>query len=749
MFKTIYPCLIALVFVFNPIFTQVCPAGDMVEREPEIKSNPAAAASSEISINSLPTAVTGSVENGLAAPPAQQPSPNGDSIEAGLPSSTAQDSLETGVQINPAEIKSDIKKLLAGNKKIFFLEQMAALKMSDDNGVESLLNSLYDERESLCIKLAGACRGGDAQNAVKIIKGHILNTKLYELYGLDSLTSYALNYPGSNAQQGETAAAEIAADKINDSLLELASYIKLENTRLANSNFFLDDLNKYMAAPDFDTQSGTVSSGGGASDGGFSKEESKVLFVPEELSPGANSTEAPINSPIAIKFNAGRLNSPAYKTALNVNSVMLSRKYSRASRGAGSISFKWDAAASSLIITPSANLERNMHYNACISFDHKIAAPPAKQPSHQLSPQKGFFRSRSVNGGLFKTVDINLSDKTVSYKLEWNFQTIAYQSTSSEALLSSSDSSATNENEIIDNSTAEVELKDRRDTDEAEIGDKSDNKIKNGTAESALNKKGMMTGELFEQPKNMPMIINRAPEGVSIMSGSEIFIVFSCDIDPASINNNTMQLFGETAKSEFEKLGYKLKLNGRRLTLIPQNPLSASKNYKVLVTSVRTAKKLSMPINETFYFKTGCAVLSAKLAHDGKVKKDETFEITLSEDLADLNINFFEIENKKEKPIEFDKCGKVFPQPSKPAKPSLSSITLGAARTLNAAQAAAGHNANNKTADASKKIIVKEDGPVTIFIKPRSPLVKGRDYKIDVFSRYGVIENGIIKFSAK
>ena len=747
MFKTIYSCLIAVVFVFNPMLAQICLAGNIAMNEAEIKPEPVNE-SSEISIDLFPPASAGSIETEPIPPAAQQPLLNADSAEAALPLSTAPGSIENGLQFNAAEIKSDIKKLLAGNKKIFFLEQMAALKMSDENGVESLLNSLYNERESLCMKLAGACHSNGAQNAVKIIKSHILNTKLYELYGLDSLTCYALNYPESSVLQSDTAEAEIASDKINDSLLELASYIKLENTRLTNSNFFLDDLNKYMSAPDFNVQSGSASFSG-PSDGGFSKEESKVLFATEELSPGANATQAPINSPIVIKFNAERLNMPASKTAVNVNSVTLNRKYSRAPRSAGSISFKWDPAASSLIIMPSSQLERNMHYNVCVSFDHKIAPPPAKPHYNQTSAQKGFFRSRSVNAGLFKTVDINLSDKIVSYKLEWNFQTLAYQSTSSEALLSSSQAPATDENEITDNSTAEVELKDRRDTNEAEIGDKSDIETKNSTAETSLDKKNMMTGELFEQPKNMPMVINRSPEGVSIMTGSEIFVVFSCDIDPASINDNTMQLFGETIKSEFEKLSYKLKLSGRRLTLIPQKPLSASKNYKVLVTSIRTAKKLSMPINETFYFKTGCAVLSAKLAHDGKVKKDETFEITLSEDLADLNINFFELDNKKEKPIEFDNCGKVFLRPLKPAKPSLNSIKLGTAEALNSASIGTQHNANNKTASASKKIIVKENGPVTIFIKPRSPLVKGRSYKIDVFSQYGVIENGIIKFSAK
>ncbi len=753
MFKLIYPFLMALILVFSPALLPAAEVDSKIEDSNESKSN-SAAASSEISVNSLPSAVNNSGEAELApAPSSEPPLLNGDSNEIDLPPSTVQDSTEVGAQTNPAEINSDIKKLFANNKKIFFLEQMAALKMSDDNGVESVLNSLYDEREALCMRLAKACSGNDAGKAVKIIKGHILNTKLYELYGLDSFTSYALNHPGPDLPQGETGSVGIDADKINDSLLELASYIRLENARLANSNFFIDELNKYMSAPDFNVQPGAGASDGGfsdggSSDGGFSKEESKVFFIPRELTPGANSTDAPIDAPILIKFNADNLKAAASKVALNVSLVTLNRKYSRESHSAGSVSFKWDEAASSLIITPSARLERNMHYNACVSFDHKIAPAPAKQ-ALPPSAQKGFFRSRSVNSGLFKTVDINLSDKTVSYKLEWNFQTIAYQDTSSEALLSSSDSAATDENEIVDNSTTEVELKDKRDTDEAEIGDKSGSDIKNGTTESALNKKGVMAGEFFEQPKNMPMVVSRAPEGVSIMSGSEIYVVFSCDIDPASINKNTMQLFGETTKSEFEKLGYKLNLNGRRLTLIPQKPLSASKNYKVLVTSIRTAKKLSMPINETFYFKTGCAVLSAKLAHDGKIKKDETFEITLSEDLADLNINFFEVENKKEKPVEFDKCGKIFPRPAGSAKPSLSSMSLGAAKPSNAMQDTVSQVANTKTSAASKKIIVKEEGPVTIFIKPRTHLVKGRNYKIDIFSQYGVIENGIIKFIAK
>jgi hypothetical protein len=683
-------------------------------------------------------------------------SPSGsDEVSANAPSDSSEVSSAPAspaggpIHIDAAEISADITKLLSGNKKIFFLEQMAALKMSNEGGseVEGTLNSLYDSRESLSMKLAGLAVRDGSGRALKIIKGRILGTKLYELYGLDSFTSYALNHPEfPEGSDGTAAVSAASAERLKDSLLELKSFIELENSRVVNSNSFISELDNYMASlKDGDSSAGASDGGGPGHDGGFSGAESKVLFSVQEVSPGANSTDASIDSPITVKFDAGKFAGTKDKIAVNVRTVNVGQKYSKPASGdTGAIKFKWDAAFSLLTITAAAHLQRNSLYNVLLVFDHKIPAR-SKLTAGEDAPRKGFFRDRSVNAGLFKTVDVDPVEMTVKYSFEWNFTTQAYESTSSEAALSSAETSATEETEIAGNSTAEVELKDRRGTEENEIGDKAADG-KNGTAENAVNKKGSIMGELFEQPKNMPMLVNRSPEGISIMSASEIFVIFSCDIDPKSINNDTMQLFCETSKSEFEKLQYKLKLDGRRLTLIPKTPLSASKNYKVTVNSVRTAKKLDMPINETFHFKTACAVMGAKLSRGKKDKKEETLEITISEDLADLNINFFEIEKKKEKPVEFDNCGKIFIEPAKPAKPAIVSLALGAAKV------AAPHGDVQKspgTKQAVQNKLIKPQGPVTIMLKPKTPLVKGREYKIDVFSTGGVIENGIIKFTAQ
>lgn len=634
-------------------------------------------------------------------------------------------------------VTKDIVTLLTNNKTIYFLEQMAALKMSNDNTeVEKILNSLYNDREAISFRLASACAADSSNKTIKIIKRHVLNTRLYELYGMDSFVLYALNQPGVQNGEGETASAEIAANFLKDSLLELKSYIKLENSRLENSPGFISDLDGFISS--FDIKKVPAASTVNGQDGGFSKEESKVMFMPDKISPGANSTDAPISAPITIKFNAAKI-SGSVPVEVDVKSIKVNQKYSKSNpRDAGAIKFTWAAAEALLTIICSSPLERNALYGVSVAFDHKIT-PPAEKEGSAVS-EKGFFRSRSVNAGLFKTVDINLSEKLVSYRLDWNFQTLAYESTSSETALSSQAPPATEETELGDKSTSETELKDKRDTEEAEVGDKAAGANKTGTSESTLNKKDSVMGELFDQPKNMPALVERYPEGISIRTGSEIYIVFSCDIDPKSINNDTMQLFCESGeRSVFEKQSYKLSLDGRKLTLTPHKPLSASKNYKIVVTKIRTAKKLDMPINETFFFKTACAVMSAKFACDGKVKKDETFEVTISEDVAELGINFFEIEKKKETPLEFDICGKVFRQPE--AKRDIDAMTLGS------------NFKSGKQADArqkaSKEKIIKPLGPLTVLIKPKKPLIKGRDYKIDVFSPGGIIENGIIKFTAR
>ena len=82
----------------------------------------------------------------------------------------------------------------------------------------------------------------------------------------------------------------------------------------------------------------------------------------------------------------------------------------------------------------------------------------------------------------------------------------------------------------------------------------------------------------------------------------------------------------------------------------------------------------------------------------------------------------------------------------KPAKPAIASMALGSEK-VPAPQGDSQKPSGKKQAVQNK--IIKPQGPVTILLKPKTPLVKGREYKIDVFSTGGVIENGIIKFTAK
>ncbi len=659
------------------------------------------------------------------------------------------------------EINAELKKLFDNNKKIFFLEHMAAIKLSDENTrVEGTLNSLYSEREKACIKLAGLCRGRNAEKNMKLIKSKILNTKLYELYGLDSFVCHVLysddfaadkKNETANNEAAATAETEIASEKyVKDSILELKSYIELENSRLENPGFYLKELDKYMSSLNLSSEINPENNISSSSDGGYNGKEDILLFIAKEVSPGANCIDAPIDAKISIKFNIEKIKSKFFKNELKITKASFGRKYSRAAGGAieNKVQFKWDDASSSLIFTPGSRLERGEVYNASVSFEHKIQSE--RQADFIAADRgRGFYRSRSVNSGLFQTIDINVIDKKAGYKYDWNFQTITYQSTSSEAELLSSAAGEKNtaETSIESKSTGEVDIKDNRGTNENSVDKKKGNESKSGTNENALNKKNMMTGEFFERPDNLPMVVSRYPEGVSVMSGSEIFVIFSCDVDAKFINNNTMQLYAETLKSEFVRLKYKLKLVGRKLVLIPEKPLAPSTNHKIILTSIRTVNKLVMPLDETYHFKTACAVIKTDFSKNLKDKKNDTLEITISESLSNIGINFFEIDNKKEKPVEFDECGKKpVPEPAL-SKPAIKSIALGApAASLSKEQK------NIKTInhnDIKIKTNASEKGPVIIMIRPRTALVKGRDYKIDVFSADGIIENGIIKFSVK
>lgn len=705
------------------------------------------------------------ISTGAPAPPADS-----DGVSAG---NSGSDSSEVAAAapkpqedtspVSEQEMLKDLKKLFAGNRKIYFLEQMAALKLSNGEGseVEPVLNSLYSVREGLAMKLAGLAVRDSSGKALKMIKGQILNNRLYELYGLDSLPRYALGHPQApDGADGTSSVSASGSDRLRDAMLEIRSYIELENSRLTNSSAFISEIDSFMASlkPESPASGGDASEGGPAGhDGGFSQAGSKVLFAVQDVSPGANSSDAPIDAPVTVKFDAGRLAGLKGRTVVDVKKVALGQKYSKPSAGdTGNVKFKWDPAGILLTITAGAHLERNALYNVLLEMEHKISsAPPAGAGEGAEVPRRGFFRDRSVNGGLFKTVDVDFAAGKVSYRFDWNFKTLAYTSTSSEAALSPAETPATEENEIAGATTAEVEMKDGRDTGENEIGDKAPVDTKNGTAENSVNKKeASMAGEFFEQPKDMPMIVGRSPEGVSIMSDSGIFVIFSCDVDPKSITNDTMQLYRESPAG-FERLEYKLKLDGRRLTLTPKAPLASSKNHRVVVTTIRTASKLVMPINETFYFRTACAVLGAKFSRDGGQKasskaktKEETIEITLSENPEGVSFNFFEISGKKEVPVECDRVGTVAVQPAMPSAPPIGAMTLGGGGPAAApGTEKAPPSAPAKSAVAGKS--VRHEGPVTFLLKPRSPLVKGRDYKIDAFAPGGVIENGIIRFTAK
>ncbi len=659
----------------------------------------------------------------------------------------------------PSNVRSKVLEIAELNKKIFFSEQMIGLKMSAAKDAESSLNSLYKKREALCEEVKKTCSAGDTAKELGAVKSEILNSKLYGAAGFDSLVE-KLKTIKPQSHGSDSASVSLGAGA-KDSIMELDSYIKLESSRLENPITFSDELVKFASKPqDAEAGPGSADAAGQSPDGGIDPQyEELALFNPTEMYPAGNDRDISINAPAEIKFDGGRIKKQGGKIDLVVRSANVRQKYNAKPGGSdtGKIDAKWDPARNSLSISHNAPLERGAMYSATVVFEHDMPPGANEKPqngptggsaaasspgssgsasgSAAASAASGSVRNKSVNGGIFKTVDMDFSENKVRYKLDWNFETIGYTSVQSGALPDGS----TNETKLTDG-TGEVSLKDKRETDEAKLQ-------KNGsTGETGLKKVAPAFQE-YDDARSLPAIILRMPEGSDVRRKSEVFVVFSTDMNPASVKSDTMLLFTERRKGEFIPVTGEIEMVGRKLYFRPYEELVFGRNYKVCVNNIKSASGINFPLAETYFFKTAPGVTSVKLPHDGNISLGDTFEVTISEDVGDVKIKFVKCDNTREAELEFDICARLVAE--EPAgrggikNMALDSTGSALKPILNKAREAA--------ADIQSAIAVKSspDKKMCVTFKPRKPLSKNQAYKIDVYSETRFIDEGIIKFKAK
>lgn len=678
------------------------------------------------------------------------------------------------------DIKNDIKALAEMNRKIFMLEQVVALKISNATGnVETQLNQLYSKRESLSAQITDSIKNDPTDNSIKALKTGILNLKLYEAAGFDSLITRIISVQNINTPN--TGSQTPAGFNQNDALLELKSYIQLETSRLNNPVSYENDVvnfvstykdNEVNAASD-NTAVNTPSSNTASEID--PKLEKLASLSPTEITPEPNATGEAIDKPIIIKFSPEKIKSAGKQLDVTVNSINIHPKYSKDNAGTSqysskTVDFKWNAETCQLTITPPLTLERKSIYNVAITFNHKINSS-ANDPtptasgtaensiagsnvqgasSTQSAPASiQFARSQKVQDGVFKKVDINLVENKIDYKLEWNFETLGYKSVSSNEL----DKDKTAETEI--NDSAEVNFKDKRDTGEAALK----NKTVKSTADISLNKKILSFSE-FEKQLNTPMIIMRNPEGPYCRRNSSIFVVFSTDIDEKSIKGNTMTLYHEKNKGNFEQISGNASLSGRKLEFKADSPLEFGKNYKVAVNEVKTKSGLIFNANETYFFRTAPGIIEQDLPIDGKKQLNDTFSVTLSEEVKDLKIKIFKVE-KTETELDFKLDSRLSQTPGISPTSGIQKIALNSdSNALNPLIGPLKSNEIKTTVKTDKKKSAESENkeklnetnkkiPVTIYFKPQKAFISGQKYKIDIYSETELIDNGIIKFTAK
>ncbi|HNY13108.1 MAG TPA: hypothetical protein PKK26_16085, partial [Candidatus Wallbacteria bacterium] len=466
--------------------------------------------------------------------------PGADTSEVSHPDAVSQ----------PSNVRAKILEIAELNKKIFFSEQMIGLKMSNEaQDVEGTLNSLYKKREALCDDVKKTCSSGDPAKEIRAIKSEILNVKLYDAAGFDSLVEKLKTI--KLQPQGSDSNSVSLGGNAKDSIMELESYVKLESARLEDPITFNDELKKFASKPQENAVDSGASDAGASSGGGIDPQyEAIAVFNPAEMYPAGNERDIAIDSPAEIKFDGDKIKKQDRKIDIVVKSVDVRQKYTVKPGGsdAGKMDVKWNPEKNSLSISHNAPLERGAMYSATVTFEHKIptvnnpapngqnggsassstggAASSGSVSSAVAGASSGLVRNKSVNGGIFKTVDIDFSENKIKYKLDWNFETIGY-TVESVAL----PDGATNEAKLKDG-TGEVALKDKRETDEA--------KLKKGgsTGETAL-KKAPPAFQLYDDAKSLPAIILRMPEGPDVRRKSEIFVVFSTDMSPASVKHDT------------------------------------------------------------------------------------------------------------------------------------------------------------------------------------------------------------------
>jgi len=738
--------------------------------------------SESVEINGT-TASSPAGPSGGAESSSEVQTPNTSSTAAAPP--TVPQQAQPAAPASTTDIKKNINRIASMNRDIFMLEKLAETKnqKEDLEKIEKALNSLYTAREALSARLASDCAKDTTNNSMRELRSGIYNLKLYDAAGFDSTLSRIL--ADDNLNTGSTAGISLNP---KDSVLELKSFVKLEESRLSNPITYEDDVNKNISSYD-DSKLGELTSEASLTGPGDSGElvEKSAPLSPTEIFPESGADDAPIDKPVTIKFDPEKIKKAGQKIEVKVKKADMVQKFApkNAPGSTGKIDVRWDPAENSLVISHTTPLDRKGVYGVSVDISHELQPQEAAGTSEtqlqqtathsssgttetqasQTPAQQGggasassgaaitpaaapkFMRSVSMNGGLIKKVDINYIDNVVDYHFNWNFGTKPYPAPSAPA-----EGGATQTAETALGSGAsgsgEVSVTDKRDTDEGSLRQSG-----GSTAESTV-KKELPLSPGFETPMAIPTIIIRNPEGPAVRRKTDIFVVFSCDIDASSIKPGTMSLSVERGRGLFEPLTGETQITARKLSFLPSEPLVPGKNYRVEVSSVKSASGVLMPVGEVYFFKTAPAVISVKLPYDGSVSLSETFEITLSQNIDDVKMRFNVCDGTRESELEFELFSRLYRQETPAQGISKYALSTGGpsispfeAKTPQ--KAPVGSDITGKSQIVSSRDKAPEEIPVSIQFKPRKPLEKGKFYKLDVYSGSEYIDDGIIKFKAQ
>lgn len=711
-----------------------------------------------------------SAEVSSTAPTPSAPAPNSQtSPQAPAPG--------TGSPTSAGEVKKNIEKITSMSRDIFLLEKLAETKNdgAERERIEQTLNNLYSAREALSAKLASDCASDTTHKSLRELRAKVFNLKLFEAAGFDSTVSRLLADGSLDSQS--TVSVSMNA---KESAQELKSFIKLEESRLQVPVSYEEEVDKNLSSYDpakmGELTAEAALAGAAPEDGGTIEKNAPLSAA--ELTPEAGAEDASIDKPVKIAFDAEKIRKSGKKLDVKIKRADIVQKFApKAAPGSvGKIDVRWDPAENSLVVTHSSPLERQAIYGVNVEFSHGIEsappataetqvaqappagssevqtapAPAAQQPSGAAAAYAGpkFARSLSVSGGMTKKVDVNLADNVVDYTFNWNFGTKSYPAPPAPADGGASQTAETGLGGG-EGGSGEVSVTDRRDTDEGSL-----RQAGGSTGENSV-KKELPASPGFESPMAVPTIVLRNPEGPAVRRNTEIFVVFSCDIDPSSIKPGTMTLSIERGRGLFEPVTGEAFLSARKLTFTPFEQLVPGKNYSVRIASVRSATGVNMPVDETYFFRTAPAVIATRLPHDGSVSLAETFEITLSQNIDDVKIRFNLCDGTRESELDFELCERLYKNPAAPSGISKLALSTGgpsiapfAARTPQGQPVAADVTGRSRS-NVKDPAADPGDVPVVIQFRPKKPLEKGKFYKLDVYSGTEYIDDGIIRFKAR